>query len=199
MPVPKRRAGDIEQPFADRAEGICLAKVAAVHWRGCEDDAERHPRPVGSSGASDYRRAVACLSAWGPVRRHIGFPKRGSPVALEGFRAAWTIRPFPGKGVRIAASRCSLPAPFLPGLGASASEKRPRVERLGIKATLERRLDDGPRGMSMQTAILSDAWTVGRVSRWESEGTTLPPRTVISKPFPKGKSQLPWAHSQSRQ
>jgi hypothetical protein len=92
------RAGDIEQLFADRAEGICLAKVAAVHWRGCEDDAERHARPVGSSGASDYRRAVACLSAWGPVQRHMGFPKPGSLVALEGFRAAWTIRPFPGKG-----------------------------------------------------------------------------------------------------
>ena len=143
MPVPKRRAGDIEQPFADRAEGICLAKVAAVHWRGCEDDAERHARPVGSSGASDYRRAVACLSAWGPVQRHIGFPKRGSPVALEGFRAAWTIRPFPGKGVRIAASRCSFTCPLSPwARGISQREKttgRAAWDKSHARATSRRR------------------------------------------------------------
>ena len=62
--VAKHRAGDIEQPIADRAEGACVA-VTAEAQSGVLGAAARivlHSNvPSGRerSGASDYRRAVA--------------------------------------------------------------------------------------------------------------------------------------------
>ena len=126
--VAKHRAGDVEQPIADRAEGTCVAVTAeaqsgvlgaaariVLHGNACPVvESVLEPRITCEPSRDDAAlsgtlgdRSSATKSPQGVIVSSLeGFPSSASSVAR-------TIRPFPGREARIAASRCSFICPGL--------------------------------------------------------------------------------------